>query len=191
MGATIYKAIPGLEDVDVKTTTPAGVNLEQLKKIKKVAVLIGGSSSQSQMLSPFGSDITHVMADNISLELMNMGYEVIERAELDKVFSEYKLKMSGTTMDSSSAKELGKIVGVDAFVLGHVSAGSQMQIVSNATMRIIGVNDGKTLMIITLSYKKGKPPTEASKTMAKALSETLKYLKEKKGEQPIKESKHE
>jgi len=38
----------------------------------------------------------------------------------------------------------------------------------------VGVEQANVIMVVTLSYKKGQPPTEAAKTMAIALSEKLK-----------------
>jgi TolB-like protein len=47
-------------------------------------------------------------------------YEVVERELLNKVLEEHKLSLTGI-IDQSSAKELGKLIGVDAIVTGTVA----------------------------------------------------------------------
>ena len=122
-------------------------------------------------------------------------YEVIERSSLDKVLSEQKLQLSGLT-DPANAESVGKILGIDALILcnittsssmqmntGFMGAGSdfrQSQLVSNASLKIFGVDGGgKVLMMVTLSYKKGQSPSEAAKTISIALSEKIKNPIEK------------
>lgn len=120
---------------------------------------------------------------------MKLGFEVIERSSLDRVLGEQNLQMSGLT-DPVTATKVGKILGVDAIVLGNVTASQKYQTgggfmgigadmtmvsaVSNATMKIVGIEQGKVLTIVTLSYKKGQKPTEAARTMAIALSQVIK-----------------
>lgn len=183
-------AVAGLENVDVKTALSPGITTTDLNKIKKVAVVLGtGQTQETIHFAVAGGDLTHVMADNIALELMNLGYHVIERASLDKVLSEQKLQMSGIA-DPTTAAKVGKILGIDAVVLGNVttsqktqmrsgfmgigSGANTAQVISNATMKVVGVEQANVILVVALSYKHGQQPTEASKTMALALSEKLK-----------------
>jgi len=185
-------AVAGLENVDVKAAVSSGTTADDLRKIKKVAVVLRAGQVQMNSQLPFamvGGDLTHVMADNIALELMTLGYQVIERASLDKVISEQKLQMSGIA-DPVTAAQVGKVLGIDAIVLGNITSSqktqvssgfmgigsgvSSAQVISNATMKVVGVEQANVIMVVTLSYKKGQPPTEAAKTMAIALSEKLK-----------------
>ncbi len=179
-------AIGGMENVDINSAMSPGITKEDLNKIKRMGVVLGTSQAGGFKL---GDDLTMIMADNIALELMKLGFEVIERGSLDKVLSEQKLQMSGLT-DPATAANVGKLLGVDAIVLGNVSTSQKMQtgggfmgagadvttasMVSNATMKIVGVEYGKILTIVSLSYKKGQKPTEAAKTMAIALSKVIK-----------------
>ena len=184
-------AIAGLENVDVKAAISKGVTEADFKKIQKVAIVIGSTSSSTKQTGEVvGGNMEALMIDNMSLELMNLGYEVIERSSLDKVLSEQKLQMSGLT-DSSNAEKVGKILGIDALVLCNITTASSMQmntgfmgiggdvrqsqLISNASFKIIGIDSGgKALMLVTLSYKKGQSPTEAAKTIAIALSDKVK-----------------
>lgn len=187
----IADAIAGMENVDLNSAMSPGVSKDDLSKIKRIGVVLGASQSQTGTQMPvfkMGDDLTMVMSDNIALELMKLGFEVIERSSLDNVLSEQKLQMSGLA-DPTAAAKIGKILGIDAVVLGNVTTSQKVQtsmgfmgvgadvtttsVVSNATMKIVGVEQGKVLTIVTLSYKKGQKPTEAAKTMAIALSEVI------------------
>jgi curli biogenesis system outer membrane secretion channel CsgG len=185
-------AIAGMENVDLNFSMSPGITKEDLKKIKRIGIVLGASQTQANSQATtikWGDDLTNVMADNIALELMKLGFEVIERGSLDKVLSEQKLQMSGLT-DPATAANVGKILGVDAVVLGNVTTSQKMQtssgfmgvgagvtttsVISNATMKIVGIEQGKVLTMVALSYKKGQNPTEAAKTMAVALSKIIK-----------------
>ncbi|MBI5050410.1 MAG: hypothetical protein HZC11_05975 [Nitrospirae bacterium] len=170
-----------LENVDVKAAVSPGVTPDELLRVRRVAVVLGEGQNQT------GGDLINIMSDNVALELMNLGFQVIERQSMERVLSEQKLQMSGL-VDASTAVQIGKMVGVDAVVLGNVttvqrtemkqdtkSARSVVTItsVSNATMRVVGVERGNVLMIVTISYKEGQNPAEATKIMALTLSEKL------------------
>lgn len=157
------------EDVDVKVAVSPGITVNDLQKVKRIAVVIGTESH-----------LANIMADNIALELMNLGFQVIERASLNKILSEHELGMTGL-LDTVTVAKAGKILGVDAVVLGNVTTSQKtevssgfMEVISNATMRVVEVEQGNVLIMVTLSYKKGQKPTEAAKTMATALAEKLK-----------------
>ena len=59
-----------------------------------------------------------VIAERLTIKMINMHkFEIIERSVLDKVMTELKLQSSGM-IDASSAKQLGKVLGVEAIVTG-------------------------------------------------------------------------
>ncbi|MEW5951502.1 MAG: FlgO family outer membrane protein [Elusimicrobiota bacterium] len=59
-----------------------------------------------------------VIAERLTMKLINMQkFEIIERSVLNKVLDELKLQNSGA-IDAGSAKELGKVLGVDALITG-------------------------------------------------------------------------
>ncbi|MGC9070136.1 MAG: FlgO family outer membrane protein [Elusimicrobiales bacterium] len=95
--------------------------------IKKIAV-IPFSYAENLQSTKDGS----VIAERLSVKLINMGrFEVIERSQLDKVLNELKLQNSGL-IDATSAKELGKILGVDAIIMGTLVARADGKIEVNA-----------------------------------------------------------
>lgn len=185
-------AVAGMENVDVNSALSPGVSNVDLNKIKRIGVVLGTSQAQTGTQAPvfkMGDDLTMVMSDNIALELMKLGFEIVERSSLNNVLDEQKLQISGLT-DPATAAKVGKILGIDAIVLGTVTTSQKYQtgggfmgigadvtmasVVSNATMKIVGVDRGTVLTIVALSYKKGQKPTEAAKTMAIALSQVIK-----------------
>jgi TolB-like protein len=60
------------------------------------------------------------LAEALSTQLVNSGLEVVERNLLDKVLSELKLQQAGA-IDPASAKQVGKIAGVDAIITGSIA----------------------------------------------------------------------
>lgn len=98
--------------------------------IKRVAVL------------PFNGPKGELAADMLTQSLMARGADVVERQRLDAVLKEQALSAS-TSFDSTTAKLLGKILGVDAIFVGTVGestpqasyliSGSDSPIVANVT----------------------------------------------------------
>lgn len=76
---------------------------------KKVAIL------------PFMNDgkegVDHSVADKLGLKLMQLGFVVVERSQLEKIFQELKLNYSGS-ISGEELKKIGKILSVDMVVFG-------------------------------------------------------------------------
>jgi len=71
--------------------------------------------------TPRDRKIGKTVANILVNELVKDGtFTIIERNQLDKIFSEQKLSVSGT-MDPSSAVKIGKLLGVTAVVTGSVN----------------------------------------------------------------------
>lgn len=80
---------------------------------KKIAI-IPFSYADGRTAAKDGS----VISERLTIKMINMRkFEIIERSVLDKVMNELKLQASGT-IDASSAKQLGKVLGVEAIVTG-------------------------------------------------------------------------
>ncbi len=84
-----------------------------------------------------------VIAERLTMRLVNLKkFEVIERSSLDKVLQELKLQNSGI-IDENSAKQLGKILGVDAIITGTLVLRTNGKIEVNA--RIIKTDTAHTI----------------------------------------------
>ncbi|MFA6435393.1 MAG: CsgG/HfaB family protein [Elusimicrobiales bacterium] len=75
--------------------------------VKRVAVL------------PFNGPKGDLAADMLTQSLIMHGADVVERQRLDSVLKEQSLS-SSTAFDSATAKQLGKLLGVDAIFVGTV-----------------------------------------------------------------------
>ncbi len=92
-----------------RTAVKIGYNLS---KIKRVAVLL---------FEPRDSSLSVFYTDWFTTELVKIQkFEVIERAQLDKVLSEQALSMSGV-INRDVLLKIGQVLGVDAVFLGSAT----------------------------------------------------------------------
>ncbi|MBN2614324.1 MAG: hypothetical protein JXR71_01405 [Bacteroidales bacterium] len=95
-------------------------------------------------------------------------YDVVEREQLDKILREHRLSLSGA-IDESSAAEVGKILGLDAIIMGNVhyiakderttimkNPCLQRKVIASGSMKIISVQTAKIegSKNFTVEYKK-------------------------------------
>lgn len=96
----------------------------QAQAKKRVAVMnFEYGTVQSSVASIFGTniDVGKGIADMLVDRLVNDGvYSVIEREKLDKVLAEQNFSNSDRA-DANSAAKLGKILGVDAIIIGSIT----------------------------------------------------------------------
>src|SRR5262249_30456628 len=100
------------------------VSISRAQQKKRVAVMnFDYSTVHSTVMSIWGADqdIGKGIADLLVDKLVNDGqYSVIERKALDKILAEQNFSNSDRA-DPSSAAKLGKILGVDAIVIGSIT----------------------------------------------------------------------
>ncbi|HUS07375.1 MAG TPA: CsgG/HfaB family protein [Bryobacteraceae bacterium] len=91
---------------------------------KRVAVLnFDYSTVQSNAAAIFGSnnDIGKGIADLLVEKLVNSGqYSVVERKQIDKIMAEQNFSNSDRA-DAATAAKLGKLLGVDAMIMGSIT----------------------------------------------------------------------
>ncbi|MEI7481613.1 MAG: CsgG/HfaB family protein [Elusimicrobiota bacterium] len=129
-------ALPALALLTACVTPQVAINPRaNFSAIKRVAVL------------PFNGPKGDLAADMLTQSLMMRGADVVERQRLDAVMKEQSLS-SSTSFDSATAKQLGKLLGVDAIFVGTVGestppasylvSGSDNAIVTNVTQVAAG-----------------------------------------------------
>src|SRR5437867_10636681 len=100
------------------------VSVSHAQQKKRVAVMnFDYSTVHSTVMSIWGADqdIGKGIADLLVDKLVNDGqYSVIERKALDKILAEQNFSNSDRA-DPTSAARLGKILGVDAIILGSIT----------------------------------------------------------------------
>ncbi|MBI4727012.1 hypothetical protein HY768_07290 [candidate division TA06 bacterium] len=68
------------------------------------------------------AEITNTVQDKMITSLYSLKrFKIIERSQIDKVLSEQKLGMTGA-LDPAKAVKVGKIIGVDAILMGSISS---------------------------------------------------------------------
>ena len=98
--------------------------------IKRVAVIT------------FSGHKGNIAADLMTQNLLAHGVDVIERQQLSAVLKEHKLMASGG-FDRTTAKKIGKLLGVDALFLGTVAE------TTPATSYLINTSKGASLSKVT------------------------------------------
>ena len=160
-----------------------------LRKIKKVAIQLDASGFAGmpnfggfRMLGGGGS--TEAFSDHFAVELLKLGIDVVERTQLDRVMKEQALNLGGVT-ETEKTIAAGKILAVDALITGTVGMGQTYsmgyvmgigagmhEVVGNASIRMIDVEKGNWLLVITMSDGKDSV-LDTAKSFAKALKQKI------------------
>ncbi len=90
-------------------------------QVKRIGVL-KFDSSQIGYLSSF--DPGNAVADEFVLQLLDRGIMVVERSYLENIIKEQDLGTSGR-LDTATIRKIGKLLGVDALIIGTVVKGVQ------------------------------------------------------------------
>ena len=102
----------------------AGSAVAQTPARKRIAVLDFDYATVRSYVTDIWSsdvDIGKGIADMLVTDLVRNGtYSVIERKQLDRVLGEQNFQQSGRA-DASTAAQLGRILGVDAIVIGSIT----------------------------------------------------------------------
>jgi len=176
LGATAYQSI---EQADINAAVVSDVSQRELRQIKRVAVFLGRENQEE----PYGriGDLGAVVGDNLCVQLSKRGFQVRDGS---KVKRSIVAKLAGAGYTSPRIAAIGKALGVQAIVTGNVTAaqhksygvlgvGRMNTVVQSASMKIIGVKNRKTLMIVTINYKVGQNPNTAAEGIAIVLKEKL------------------
>ena len=120
-----------------------------LTKNKKRKIAVIPFSNLNNRVTPFGKYVSEELTTRL---FKTDKFQVIERNLLGKIMKEHKLNDSGL-IDENSAKEIGKILGVDAITSGTVSdLGENIKI--NA--RIISTQTGSLLSVASAKILKDR-----------------------------------
>lgn len=92
-----------------------------------IAIKPGADFSKIERVALLGFDDAarrrgsgNLVASVFEKQLLHAGYSIVERRRVDQVLSEQRLGASGA-VEPRTARKLGKLLGVDAFVLGSVT----------------------------------------------------------------------
>jgi TolB-like protein len=118
--------------------------------IKGEKVKIGIIEFQSLSEEAKKDNLGKIVSEMLTTSFVNSGsFKIIEREQLQKVVQEFQLSQSGI-IDTSYAKQIGKITGADAIITGSVTKiGNDLRL----DARIIDVESG---IILTAEKSEGK-----------------------------------
>ncbi len=127
----------------------------QNNRVTRLAVLPFEDASHG-LNKPLGNYLT----DKLTMELFKTGLaKIVERSRLTKVFDELKLGTS-PTFDDTTVKSVGRLLGVDAVVLGAFAQLSSQKVDVNS--RLVNVETAEILamgsvQVPTASFRKLSP----------------------------------
>ena len=138
----------------------------------KIGILEFQALNEEARKDNFGKIFTEVLTTSF---VKSEAFKIIEREQLQKILKEFELTQSGI-IDTSNAKQIGKMVGADAIVIGSVTKiGNDMRL----DARIIDVESG---IILTAEKSEGETDIKSIGIMAESIVAKLvnRFYKEKK-----------
>ena len=124
------------------------------------------------------SGLGRYIAEQLNIELVayKKDFAVMDRANLDKIRDELKLSATGQ-VDPESAKKVGKLAGVDAFILGNYAAlaetvSVQAKVITSETSEMVAARSVKVKRDKDVDLLLSSPlKTTGSKTGVAALKD--------------------
>ncbi|MFC1669389.1 hypothetical protein ACFL20_03300 [Spirochaetota bacterium] len=116
--------------------------------------------------------------DTLEIELLKIGFIIIERSHINRIMEEQKFNMTGM-VDHSSVIKLGQIAGAQAIVLFRHKR-NHIRYSKFAYIKIIDVNNG--VILIAASWEKSRKqknisPSVPAKKVARSIMKKLKKRK--------------
>lgn len=113
-------------------------NFSQLKRIA-----VAGFDNSGTQLSG--------VEDMVTRALLEKGFSIVERSELDRLIKEQKIGAQGY-LSADTARDLGKILGVDGFMLGKISSYTPEK------QDVVMIEASSTRMTVSSGGAGGPPP---------------------------------
>lgn len=108
------------------------------------------------------------ISDLLIHEFLRLGYDVVERSELERLVKEQKLGASGF-VDPNKAVEIGKLAGADSIVIGSGAlAEKEKDVLKYFVIKIVDLKSGSVVVTASLRNE------ESIKTAISDLSASLK-----------------
>jgi len=159
---------PGRDLVSYSLAKAGSFNNEKTKiKVQGEKIKIGIIEFQSLNEEAKKDILGKVFSEVLTTAFVNSeAFKIIEREQIEKVVKELQLTQSGI-IDTSSAKQIGKMVGADAILTGSViKIGDDLRV----DARIIDVESG---IILTAEKTMGKADLKSIGTMADLIVQNL------------------
>lgn len=183
LGGLAKGAIDGIDKANIDAAVSPGVTKERLNQITRVSFVFGEDKQAADMMLTGG--LTEILSDNLTIEMMKLGYVCVDSQKLKKALEDQGIQIT-SPIDLDNAIKAGKSIGVQAIITGNVRASasfkasgilstkmSSTSMIQSAGLKIIGVENGDTLMVVAINYKHGQKPDKAAKSMARIIKAKL------------------
>jgi hypothetical protein len=182
LGHIAKGVVDGIEGAKVDAAVSPGVTKEQLNQVKRVAFVFEGDNPVEMAVS---GELSDVMADTLIMEMLKLGFECIDNQKIKNTLEAEGEQINGK-VNLENALKAGKNLGIQAIITGNIKTSSAFTAsgvmstkitstskIQSAALKIIGVENSDILMVVTINYKHGKNPDDASKTIAKVIKAKL------------------
>jgi hypothetical protein len=182
LGHVAKGVVDGIEGAKVDAAVSPGITKEQLSQVKRVAFVFEEDNPVEMAVS---GELSDVMADTLIMEMLKLGFECIDSHKIKNTLEAEGVQINGK-VNLGNALKAGKSLGIQAIITGNIKTSSAVSAsgimgtkitstskIQSAALKIIGVEDSDILMVVTINYKHGKNPDDASKTIAKIIKMKL------------------
>lgn len=146
----VYKAKLSANDLEAKLSSLTEQIVNSIEESRKTKIAVIEFSDLDGKINDFGKFLAEELITRLFL---TKKFDVIERSLLNKVIEEHRLKFTGL-IDPETAKELGKILGVDAIATGTIT-----DLVNNVKInsRLISTETGTVFAVAAVEIFKDAP----------------------------------
>lgn len=143
--------------------------------IKTVAVIEFSNSSSR-------TGAGKIIADRVEQLLLNeSGYKILSRMDIDQILLEKNLDKVKGVISSSTAKEIGKLLNVDALIVGNVEnydikyGNKAIEVTVATTFKVINTTDGRIIWSKT-AYGKYLRPNKSIESEFECFAKAIESL---------------
>jgi hypothetical protein len=148
---------------EVKAAPGPGVTAGQLVKIKRVTLALSApeNSQQAGMFNPMGGgkDIVGEFRDNLSIELMQLGFEVVDKKTRPDAVIKGTVSGGGSNMNMGMAMMGG--------------AQDSKPGITSVSLKIMDPKKDSVLLAMAVTFKGSQPVNVASKALAQSIKDNL------------------
>ena len=167
-------------NADINIAKSPNVSTDELLCMKRISVFFEGGKKDEER-----EEVNKLLGDYVGLNLMRLGYDIVERQKLRDIVEEQALQQSGAVSDKNLI-EAGKLLGIEAIIsgtfipsqklnTGMLQGGSATVTIKQLSARIISIREGRSLVMIALAYHgSGAELKEASSQLANLINGQMK-----------------
>ncbi len=167
-------------NADINIAKSPNVSTDELLCMKRISVFFEGGKKDEDR-----EEVNKLLGDYVGLNLMRLGYDIVERQKLRDIVEEQALQQSGAVSDKNLI-EAGKLLGIEAIIsgtfipsqklnTGMLQGGSATVTIKQLSARIISIREGRSLVMIALAYHgSGAELKEASSQLANLINGQMK-----------------